>query len=156
MKSVIALILISSLSWAYCIIGASVNSPQNLGSYTVNTSIPINLSVYDMQSGASITTAIVNVSFLNNNTLVGNLSVPYQNGFYNASFTPVTTGSYEVVFNVSNSSCSNFSSYMNLFVFGGQSISVPDTNVFVILLMFILVVGCFKWSSGLKSTRLRK
>ncbi len=139
-----------------CIIVVDIHSPQNLGNYIVNTTIPINLSIYDAQSDAGLTTAVLNVSFFSNNTLIQNVLIPYQNGFYNSSFTPLTTGGYEAVLNVSNSSCSNFSGYMNFFVFGSQSISVPDTNILIVLLMFVFIVGYFKWNRGLKNTRLKK
>lgn len=153
--SALMLLLIASFASA-CIISVNINSPKNLEGYTINTTIPVNLSVYDAQSGAILTTAIVNVSFFNNNIFIQNISIPYQNGFYNSSFTPLNTGGYEAVMNVSTASCSNFSGYVNFFVFGNQSIRVPDTNVLIVLLMFVFIVGYFKWNRGLKNTRLKK
>lgn len=157
MKLPFALMLFLTASFtSACIIGVNIHSPQNLGSYVVNTTIPVNLSIYDTQSGTGLTTAVFNVSFFSNNTLIQNILIPYQNGFYNSSFIPLTTGGYEAVFNISNAGCSNFSGYMNFFVFGSQSISVPDTNVLIVLLMFVFIVGYFKWNRGLKNTRLKK
>jgi hypothetical protein len=153
---VLGLLLIASFSSASCVIEATIYSPKSLGSNIVNTTIPINLSVTDV-SGGSALNATVNVTILTNNSIVNNSLIQQQSdGFYEFNFTPVTSGGYEAIFNVSNSSCSNYSATIDFFVFGKQSLNVPETNVFVVLLMFILIVGYFKWNRGLKNTHLKK
>lgn len=154
--AIILFIAASLLSSASCVISVVVNSPPNFGRYTVNTSIPINISVSDISGGGALSPNINVTILLSNTSYVQYPSLEFNGGYYNGSFIPNSTGVYEGFFNASNDSCSNFSAVTNFYVFGSNSIKLPETNVYVVLFMFVLIVGYFKWNHGQKNTRLKK
>ncbi len=157
MKHMLLLVLtIASLSGAACVVGAGIYTPQNLKSYTTNSTMTINLTVYDAETGITLPNAVVNASFYSNGVLEQNGIIPYNAGFFNSTFTPQTNGPYEAIFNISNSTCANLSEQVNFLVFGTKTVSVPETNIYVIISMFILAVGYFKWKHGTKNTPLKK